>query len=179
VADKRERNQAQEEQSGTGPVDAPSLSAVAEAIRGLTNTLQAVDDRLAATAPRAASPSGTSASIVADITVADHLLELINAALALDTTPIVIDSVTPSEGNASGGETVTITGRNFVPGVSVFFGDNAATDVKVVDDAHITAKTPPVPPAVAPGSGDVTVDVTVTFGDAAVKPGAFKYRRRA
>jgi len=159
-------------------MDAPGLSAVAEAIRGLNNTLRGIDDRLAATAPRAASPGGTPASIAADIAVADHLLELINAALALDTTPIVIDAVTPSEGNASGGETVTITGRNFVPGVSVFFGDNAATDVTVVDDACISAKTPPAPPAVPPGSGDVAVDVTVTFGDAAVKPAAFRYRRR-
>jgi hypothetical protein len=167
---------------GTGPVEDPSLSAVAEAIRGLDNTLRAVEGRLAATAPPAASPSGTPASIAADITVADRLLKFIQAALALDTKPIAVDAVTPSEGNASGGETVTITGRNFVPGVSVFFGDNAATDVEVIDDAHITAKTPPAPSPVppAPGSpGDVAVDVIVTFGDAAVKPAAFTYRRRA
>jgi len=190
MPEKRERNQAQE-QSGTGSLDAaeryggPSLSAVVEAIGRLNDTLRAVEQRLAATAPPAPSPSGTPASIAADITVADSLLELVDAALALDTTPIAIDAVSPSEGKATGGEPVTIIGRNFVPGVSVFFGDNAATVVRVVDGAHITAMTPPAPPSSpqATGStgspGDVTVDVTVAFGDAAVKPAAFTYRRRA
>lgn len=64
-----------------------------------------------------------------------------------------VDSVTPSSGTTEGGTTVTIIGGNFTEGDTVFFGDNPATDVIVVNPGEITATTP----AGAAGAVDVSV----------------------
>ena len=87
-----------------------------------------------------------------------------NAAAA----PTVI-SLNPNTGPAAGATSVTITGTNFVSGVSVTYGGTTATSVVVVDAATITCLTP----AHAAGA----VDVTVTNPDAqsATLAGGFTY----
>ena len=164
----------QQNPSSNVPQTEPLVPEVVEAINRLNDTLRAVEARLAT--PAAA---GTPAATAADIATADDVLKLLRAALAFDTTPITITDVTPAEGGSAGGEIVTIRGTNFVSGVAVFFGDNAATDVTVIDGARMTVKTPPATPPPGFGTGDLVVDVAVEFGDAAVKPGGFSYRRRA
>jgi hypothetical protein len=68
--------------------------------------------------------------------------------------PKVVE-VTPANGSAAGGTSVTITGTNFKSGASVSFGGAAAASVVVVDANHITCRTP------AHAAGAVAVTVTV------------------
>lgn len=82
-------------------------------------------------------------------------------------TPVVA-SLSPATGGQDGGNTVTITGQNFVSGATVKFGDNEATDVVVVSATEITCKTPP-------GTGSVDVTVTNPDAQAGTKTGAFSY----
>jgi len=179
MPEKRDRNPA-EGQTGSDPLDAagarggPFVSEVVEAIDRLNDTLRAVEARLVPP-----PPTGTPEATAAAIAVADDVLELLEASLALDVTPITITDVTPAQGDPAGGEIVTISGTNFVSGVAVFFGENAATDVNVVEGPRMTVKTPPATTPPGYGTGDLVVDVAVEFGDVAVKPGGFSYRRRA
>ncbi len=69
----------------------------------------------------------------------------------------VVTSVTPSQGNPSGGTPVTINGSGFTGATVVRFGSNLATDVVVVSSTQITARTPA-------GSGTVKVTVTGPTG---------------
>jgi hypothetical protein len=66
----------------------------------------------------------------------------------------VVSGVSSSSGPVSGGNTVTVTGNNFVGTPSVHFGSNLATNVNVTSPTSLTAKVP---------SGSLgAVDVTVT-----------------
>jgi len=69
-----------------------------------------------------------------------------------------VSSVAPSSGPTAGGTAVTITGANFVAGVTVNVGGSTATGVSVVNNTTITATTP----THAAGA----VDVMVTNADA-------------
>jgi hypothetical protein len=64
-----------------------------------------------------------------------------------------ITAVTPASGPDAGGQAVTITGSGFSGATGVTFGGVPAASSTVVDDATITAITPPN----APGAVDVTV----------------------
>lgn len=76
-------------------------------------------------------------------------------------TPVVTD-VMPSFGPASGGNTVTITGANFVVGATtVKFGSNPATNVVVQSTTVLTVTAPA-------GSGTVDVTVTTPEGTSAI-----------
>jgi hypothetical protein len=66
-----------------------------------------------------------------------------------------VTGINPSQGNSAGGTQVTITGSGFTGATRVQFGNNAATNFRVVSDTQITATAP----AGQPGS---QIDVTVT-----------------
>ena len=68
--------------------------------------------------------------------------------------PPSVSAVNPVTGPTTGGNTVTITGTNFVSGATVDFGSNAGTSVNVQSSTTLTA--------VAPAGSDGTVDVTVS-----------------
>jgi phospholipase C len=68
--------------------------------------------------------------------------------------PPTITSLSATQGANSGGDTITISGSNFLSGATVTFGGISATNVSVVNSATITANTPP--------SHAGSVDVTVT-----------------
>jgi WD40 repeat protein len=53
-----------------------------------------------------------------------------------------VKSITPRNGTALGGTSVTITGTNFTGATAVTFGGTAATGVTVVNATTITAVTP-------------------------------------
>jgi hypothetical protein len=76
-----------------------------------------------------------------------------------------VASISPTQGSADGGTTVTISGVNFTGTTAVDFGGVPATIIAVTDTS-ITATSPP-----GPDSG-VTVDVTVTSsnGTSATSP---------
>ncbi|MDQ1019065.1 IPT/TIG domain-containing protein [Streptomyces afghaniensis] len=65
----------------------------------------------------------------------------------------VVSSVSPSQGAASGGTTVTVTGSGFTGVTAVRFGSRAATSFTSTSSTQITAVSP---------SGTGTVNVTVT-----------------
>jgi hypothetical protein len=65
-----------------------------------------------------------------------------------------ITSISPTEGPAAGGESLTITGTGFTGATRVRFGGKLAPSYQVVSDAQITATTPAHAPAA------VTVTVT-------------------
>ncbi|MFK4148871.1 IPT/TIG domain-containing protein [Streptomyces sp. NPDC004065] len=67
----------------------------------------------------------------------------------------VVSSVSPSQGPASGGTTVTVTGTGFTGATTVRFGTRTATSFTVDSSTRITAVAP---------SGTGTVTVTVTTG---------------
>jgi hypothetical protein len=80
-----------------------------------------------------------------------------------------IQSVTPSEGPATGGTELTIRGTAFATGATVAVGGRPATDVTVAGSGVISAKTP---------SSDIAgpVDIVVTLnGRTAVLAGGFRY----
>jgi hypothetical protein len=141
------------------------LSVVVEALGRLNATLKAVEERLAAGGGN--DGNGGPPAPSRDVVSAENALGLIDAALALDPTPITIADVSPAEGVQAGGDRVTITGQHFAPGATVFFGNNAATNVEFVDGTRLTVTTPP---------GFGRVGVAVSYGDIVVKPDAFTYR---
>ncbi|MFN0058156.1 MAG: IPT/TIG domain-containing protein [Planctomycetota bacterium] len=79
--------------------------------------------------------------------------ELCDAALLT----LQITSLSPTRGFFYGGDVITIEGAGFLTGtdLTVSVGGLAATDVVVVDDSHVTARTPAFPEL-----GAVTVTVT-------------------
>lgn len=94
----------------------------------------------------------------------------------------VITSVTPNEGSVAGGTRVTINGTGFSDtcivcsppfgGLSVYFGTNRATDLRLINPTRIEAVAPPHPPG--------TVHVTVHQMDGSepnsfTLPNAFTY----
>jgi hypothetical protein len=63
-----------------------------------------------------------------------------------------VTAISPSNGSAAGGDTVTVTGTGFTGATEVDFGPNAGTGLTVNNDAQITVTSP---------AGSGTVDVTV------------------
>ena len=84
--------------------------------------------------------------------------------------PPALTSISPSSGTRWGGTNVVITGTSFVPGMTVTIGGSEATNVVVVNDTTITARTPPYPP----GSADVSV--INSLGQSASLPNGFLYK---
>ncbi|MCL4448967.1 MAG: IPT/TIG domain-containing protein, partial [Actinobacteria bacterium] len=75
-----------------------------------------------------------------------------------------LTSISPTSGPAAGGNTVTLTGTNFVTtsgGTTVDFGTNAATGVSCTSTTSCSATVPSAPS----GTVNKTVSVTVTTSD--------------
>ncbi len=81
-----------------------------------------------------------------------------------------IHTITPNRGPVTGGVDITITGKDFMQDALVVIGDNFATDVRVIDNTTITAKTP----AGKEGDCDVYV-INASDGGFAVKEKGFTY----
>jgi hypothetical protein len=69
-----------------------------------------------------------------------------------------LSSLSPNAGSTAGGNTVTINGNGFVPGVTVKFSTTAATTVTFVSNTQIKAKAP------AHSAGNVNIRVTSAAG---------------
>jgi hypothetical protein len=68
--------------------------------------------------------------------------------------PPMLTSVSPGNGYARGGETITLTGTDFTAGMSVSFGENSATVLNVSGSTQCTVR---APKADALGAVDVSV----------------------
>lgn len=79
-----------------------------------------------------------------------------------------VSSVSPPNGRASGGETVTVEGNNFASVATVKFGTSSGTNVNVANSTRLTVTTP------ARSAGTVDVSVTVS-GQTGSKASAFTY----
>jgi uncharacterized repeat protein (TIGR03803 family) len=77
-------------------------------------------------------------------------------------TPTVV-SIDPTSGIASGGTAITITGTGFQPNAVVTIGGVPATSVVVVDDKHVTAFTPALPPGTLDDVAVTNVDNSIGF----------------
>lgn len=87
--------------------------------------------------------------------------------VVLDTVPLSVGNVQPAFGQPSGGETVTIRGTGFQPGISASLGGIAAATT-FVDENTLTV----VAPTLASGYQDVKV--TNTNGNSYTSVGAFR-----
>ena len=74
-------------------------------------------------------------------------------ALTTSTSAPVVTGISPSSGNAAGGDSVTVTGSGFTGATDVGFGSANAATMTVDSDTQITVTSP---------AGTGTVDVTVT-----------------
>jgi hypothetical protein len=72
--------------------------------------------------------------------------------------PPKVSSVTPAEGTTAGGTVVKVKGTGFLAGSKVKVGSTEATEVKIVSETEVTAKTP------AGSAGKSEVIVTDSFG---------------
>ena len=87
------------------------------------------------------------------------------------TQDVVVSSVNPAEGPASGGTTVVVRGSGFDAGARVFFGGRRAPSVTRVGDTELRAVAPPAWPLVA----TVGVMVRNSDGSEGYRPRAFTY----
>jgi len=84
------------------------------------------------------------------------------ATLTVNPPPPTVTSIEPSSGPTAGSTAVTIKGKDFLKGATVTIG-SAASEVKIVSEEEITAKT-------APGSGAQKVVVTDEGGTSTLGP---------
>jgi hypothetical protein len=85
--------------------------------------------------------------------------------------PPTVTGLTPASGPAAGGTSVVISGSGFTEAISVSFGQNPASSMRVDSGSQITAVTP----AGAAGTVDVTV-VTPSGTSAASSADQFSYQ---
>jgi hypothetical protein len=99
-------------------------------------------------------PSGTgTVSVTVTTTSGGESTPLANAYTYVNGCPMVI-SISPTSGPTAGGNTITITGTNFTPDMTIDFGTTAATSVVFINSTTIEVVVPP-------GTGG-PVDITVT-----------------
>ena len=82
-----------------------------------------------------------------------------------------VSGLSPASGPVTGSTVVTITGSGFNGAESVRFGKIYAWDMKVIDDNHITARSP----SSSPGSVSITVKNTAGTGSPSGESAMFLY----
>ena len=108
----------------------------------------------------AITPAGTG-TVDVQVFNASGVSQYNSADLYTYVSPVTVTGLSPTQGVAAGGNSVTITGTDFSTGATVMFGSTAATGVVVNSSTSITA----VAPA---GSGTVNVTVTTYQGTSAI-----------
>ncbi|MCH1625067.1 IPT/TIG domain-containing protein [Ferdinandcohnia quinoae] len=78
----------------------------------------------------------------------------------------IISTINPEKGLTTGGETVSITGKNFLPGAKVYFGSNQATVVSETANEIVVS---------TPVGAQGTVEVKVVNTDGQFALGTFQY----
>ena len=112
-----------------------------------------------ATSITAVSPGGTG-TVDVQVFSPNGVSQYSSADLFTYVSPVTVTGLSPNQGVAAGGTSVTITGTYFSAGATVLFGSTSATSVVVNSSTSITA----IAPA---GSGTVNVTVTTYQGTSA------------
>jgi CxxC motif-containing protein (DUF1111 family) len=99
---------------------------------------------------------GAFAVIADEIRVGDTYADVVGGSGGPSPLAPVITGVSPTSGLTNGGTVVTITGSNFLSGVTVKFGPNFGTGISLNSSSNITATTP----AGSPGAVNVVVQNT-------------------
>ncbi len=86
---------------------------------------------------------------------------------------VSLDNILPRSGLAAGGNTVTLYGTGFAPGVTVSFGATPATNIQILSTTQLTA----VVPASAGVLGPVAVTVKNVDGSSASRGDLYSYNR--
>ena len=134
-----------------------------ESIDLLTRLLQAFNQRAIVT-------TTTSPEVERDVAFVVAAFRAIHETLALRPSPIRVASLDTTTGPIAGGTSVVITGEGLLPGSSVRFGNNAATEVTHVSISQMRAVTP-----AAGSAGPVDVVVLTVAGPARLHNG-FTYQ---
>ncbi len=98
-------------------------------------------------------PAHAAGSVTVQLTTADGQSSMLAQAFTYTSATLTVSKVSPFSGPSAGGTTVTISGADFLSGVSVTFGGLPASSVNLTDSTTLVAVTPPH----ASGSADVTI----------------------
>ena len=153
--------------SSVSPAAGPVNAARSVTISG-TNLVAGTTVRFGGVAATSVSPLGTTLTCVTPALAAGTVDVLVTAPGGSATktaaysylNPPTIASLSQISGLASGGQSITVTGTNFVPGMSVSFGGTNGAVTSVPDSAHAVVTTP------AHAAGTVNVVVTTPGGSA-------------
>jgi len=115
-------------------------------------------------------PLAGAATGLWDVQIATPLIASLSEGFEVLPPPPQISTIIPSQGPKTGGTSITITGNNFISGLTVSIGETPATDIVVVNSTEITATTPAVPSV---GYVDVVVTNPDTQSD--VRENGFLY----
>lgn len=99
------------------------------------------------------NPGGGFAIKADEIRVGDSYADVAGVGGVMTLPAPVITGVAPGTGSVNGGAVVTITGSNFLAGVTVRFGTNSGSGISLTGSTNITA----IAPAGAPGAVNVVV----------------------
>ena len=128
---------------------------------------------VSATQITATTPAHAAGAVNVVVTNTDTQTGTLANGFTYASTAPTVSSVTPNNGPATGGTSVTVAGTNFVSGASVFFGGTAATNVVVVNGTQITATVP------AHAVGAVNVLVTNTDTQSGTLANGYTYASTA
>jgi hypothetical protein len=78
--------------------------------------------------------------------------------------PRILDAA-PAEGDPAGGNAIEINGKHFGPGIQVWFGDQPATQVKVINSVRVKAVVPAGGKAIEINGKHFGPGIQVWFGD--------------
>ena len=127
------------------------------------------------------APSAGTASVTVRVTNSSALTQVTFVADPVDPTPPdeapAITSINPSLGSPSGGEIVTISGRNFEGPLRVLFGDQLATIVSATE-TQIVVRAPAIQLGLEEQAREVTITVITKAGtseEARATGGPFRY----
>lgn len=135
------------------------------------NVVVAGATTITATTPPAPAPPGDLSPLAVDVIVTnpDGQSGTVTGGFVYESAPPAVGGVWPPTGPVAGGTSVTITGSNFFPGVTVRFGGVPATGVVLLSATKIAAVTP------AHAAGAVEVTVSYPGGLAGSLPGGFVF----
>jgi IPT/TIG domain len=136
------------------------ISVARSSVSAVRAVVSAVALALAITACGQSSSSGVASTSVQPSTSGNPFNPTLPTGVLASTTlgPPVVNLISPNSGAGTGGETVTITGRDFIDVEAVDFGNTRASDVNVNGLGTLIMATSPG------GSGAVYVTVVTPVG---------------
>ena len=114
-------------------------------------------------------PAHAAGSVNVQVTTVEGQSSTLAQAFTYTSSTLAVSAVSPISGPAAGGTTVTISGADFLSGVSVTIGGLPASSVSLTNSTTLVAVTPPH----ASGTADVTV--TNSNGDSSALSSGFTF----